>query len=129
MLELEAIGQSAPGQPLLQLRTQPCIASFARFGPRAILDARRSARYRLGGPLPRTCSEIVEGSKWMLSRLLDPTMRHTFARSETGMWSRTGARRLGRTEVVDGTPLRDFLHTLRESVHPVVVSRLERGDY
>lgn len=29
----------------------------------------------------------------------------------------------------DLTPLRDFLHTLRESGHPVVVSKLERGDY
>lgn len=27
------------------------------------------------------------------------------------------------------TPLRDFLRTLRESGHPVVVSKLERGDY
>ena len=29
----------------------------------------------------------------------------------------------------DLTPLRDFLHTLREKGHPVVVSKLERGDY
>ena len=29
----------------------------------------------------------------------------------------------------DLTPLRDFLHTLRERGHPVVVSKLERGDY
>jgi len=29
----------------------------------------------------------------------------------------------------DLTPLRDFLHTLRESGHPVVVSMLERGHY
>ncbi len=29
----------------------------------------------------------------------------------------------------DPTPLRDFLHTFRESGHPVVVSKLERGDY
>ena len=29
----------------------------------------------------------------------------------------------------DLTPLRDFLYTLRESGHPVVVSKLERGNY
>ena len=29
----------------------------------------------------------------------------------------------------DLTPLRDFLHTLREGGHAVVVSKLERGDY